>query len=153
MKIYIASSWRNEHGVVMLTRLLRDRGHSVDSWIENNYGEKHNHVTKALPFEEWVQSTESDQSFQFDTNGAITCDLFIYYGPAGSDAAAELGAAWASGIPCIGLSAKGDGLGLMRKMVKWCISIWDLLGEVARCSCIYRDTDPAHETDRLLGKF
>lgn len=127
MKIYIASSWRNEHGVTMLTRLLRDRGHSVDSWIENNYGEKHNHVTKALPFEEWVQSSESDQSFQFDTIGARTCDLFIYYGPAGSDAAAELGVAWAYGAVCIGLWAKGDSLGLMRKMVEWYASVPALL--------------------------
>jgi hypothetical protein len=95
MKIYIASSWRNQHGVIMLTNLLREKGHEVESWIENNYGESHNHVTKKMDFEEWVASSESDQSFEFDTVAATTCDLFIYYSPAGDDAAAEMGAAWA----------------------------------------------------------
>jgi len=52
MKIYIASSWKNQHGVEMLTALLREKGHVVVSWVENNYGEEHNHVTKKFPFEE-----------------------------------------------------------------------------------------------------
>lgn len=122
MKIYIASSWRNANGVELLTAELRNRGHQVISWVENNYGENHNHVTKAMDFETWVKSEESDQSFIFDTDGAINCDLLIYYGPAGMDACAELGAAYASqvarGLPyTAGLWAKTEGIGLMRKMV------------------------------------
>jgi len=120
MKIYIASSWKNQHGVEMLTALLRQSGHEVISWVENNYGENHNHVTKIFPFEEWVNSTDADQSFLFDTDGATQSDLVIYYGPSGKDACAELGAAWASGVKILGLYAKGEDIGLMRKMV----SIW-----------------------------
>lgn len=37
--IYIASSWKNEHGVTLLTKLLRQHGYDVVSWIENNHDE------------------------------------------------------------------------------------------------------------------
>jgi hypothetical protein len=132
MKIYIASSWKNQHGVEMLTALLREQGHEVPSWVENNYGEGHNHVTKQFNFEDWVNSDLANQSFEFDTNGATKSDLVIYYGPAGKDACAELGAAWGCGIPIIGLYAKGEDLGLMRKMVgKWHGRYQDLLENIA----------------------
>jgi hypothetical protein len=133
MKIYIASSWKNQHGVEMLTALLREKGHEVVSWVENNYGEDHNHVTKKFSFEEWVTSPESDQSFEFDTDGATQSDLVIYYGPSGKDACAELGAAWASNVPIIGLFAKGEDIGLMRKMMSvWCYRYTEVLEEVAK---------------------
>lgn len=133
MKIYIASSWKNQHGVEMLTTLLREKGHEVVSWVENNYGENHNHVTKKFPFEEWVKTDEAEQAFQFDTFGATQSDLVIYYGPAGKDACAELGAAWAAGVEVIGLYAKGEDLGLMRKMVgHWFDRYTDLLGVIDR---------------------
>jgi len=118
MKIYIASSWKNQHAVEMLTALLRENREEVISWVENNYGENHNHVTKKFSFEDWVNSSEADQSFVFDTQGATQSDLVIYLGPSGKDACAEVGAAWASGVPIVGLYAKGEDLGLMRKMMQ-----------------------------------
>ena len=131
MKIYIASSWKNQHGVEMLTTLLRENGHTVISWVENNYGEHRNHVTKKFDFETWVHSKESDQSFEFDTEGATNCDLLIYYGPAGKDACAEMGAAYGANVPILGFYAKGEDLGLMRKMAyRWCGRIPDLIAEV-----------------------
>ena len=131
MKIYIASSWKNQHAVEMLTALLREKGHEVISWVENNYGEDHNHVTKKFDFEEWVNSNESWQSFDFDTNGAMTCDLFIYVGPAGKDAAAECGMAYGKGVPMIALHAKGEDFGLMRKMfIAWYGRYTELLNAV-----------------------
>ena len=39
MKIYIASSWKNQHAVEMFSRLLRERGHEVVSFVEENFGE------------------------------------------------------------------------------------------------------------------
>lgn len=121
MKIYIASSWRNEHAVTLFTALLRTNGYEVISWVENNYGEHHNHVTKKLDFESWVNTEDSEQSFFFDTNGAMTCDIFIYLGTAGQDAAAECGMCYGQRlagrtIPMYALWAKGEGFGLMRKM-------------------------------------
>lgn len=128
MKIYIASSWKNQHGVEMLTALLRDKGHEVVSWVENNYGEDHNHVTKKFSFEEWVVSAESEQSFEFDIQGAMRSDVVIYFGPAGKDACAEMGAAYGAGVPIIGLMAKGEDIGLMRKMaMRWCHRYTEIL--------------------------
>lgn len=127
--VYIASSWKNAHGVELLTSELRSLGFEVRSWVENNFGETHNHVTRSMPFEEWVVSPESQQSFSFDTRGAYDCNIFIYYGPGGKDACAELGIAWATALfakavkikkPILGLWAKGEDLGLMRKMIdRW----------------------------------
>lgn len=131
MKIYIASSWKNQHGVEMLTDLLRQDGHEVISWVENNYGEDHNHVTKKFSFDEWMDSPESEQSFAFDTIGATTCDLMIFYVYAGCDAHAEMGAAWAKGKPIIGLMQKGYDPGLMSKMVSaWYSRYTDLIDAV-----------------------
>lgn len=53
MKIYIASSWKNVHAVEMLTTLLRNRGHEVLSFVENNYGEAAAKVS--IIFDEWVE--------------------------------------------------------------------------------------------------
>lgn len=131
-RIYIASSWKNEHGVTLLTAMLRQQGHTVISWIENNYGEHHNHITKKLDFETWVNGPESNQSFEFDTRGASSCDLFIYYAPAGKDAAAECGIAYNSPIPkkMWALYAKGEDFGLMRKMFsRWFRTTDELLAE------------------------
>ncbi len=140
MKIYIASSWKNQHAVKMITALLRDKGHEVLSWVENNYGERQSDPHKKFDFEEWVNSPESDQSFDYDTIGAATCDILIYIAPSGKDACAEMGIAWGQGIPIIGLYAKGEDLGLMRKMmVGWCerytdvLTTVDMLGDEISC--------------------
>jgi hypothetical protein len=141
MKIYIASSWKNQHAVEMLTQLLRDRGHQVVSFVENNYGEGHNHVTKKFDFETWVGTPDAEQSFKFDTDGATKSDLVIYIGPSGKDAAAEVGAAWASGVPILGLYAKGEDFGLMRKMIhKWYCRYSDLLVEIGCLQEIHHPT-------------
>ncbi len=132
MRIYIASSWRNQHAVEMLTALLHDRGHEVINWVEDNYKKGYHSVAKKIDFETWVNSKESDQSFYFDTNGATQSDLVIYLSPSGKDAAAELGAAWACGIPVLGLCSKGEDFGLMRKMIqRWFERYTDLLEYLA----------------------
>lgn len=59
------------------------------------------------------------------------CDLLIYLGPSGNDASAEMGAAWAKGVPIFGLWAKGEQLGLMRRMVhEWFTDYKSLLAGV-----------------------
>jgi len=133
MKIYIASSWKNQHGVEMLTALLRDQGHEVISWIENNHEEWA--VVSNMGFDKWVNSEGGTRSFVFDTDGATKCDLLIYYAPSGKDACAELGAAWGAGVPIIGLYAKGEDLGLMRRMMQnWYHNYRDLLLAVSEFS-------------------
>lgn len=129
MKIYIASSWKNVHAVEMLTALLREMGHTVLSFVENNYGEGHG-ATKSMDFETWVCTDEAKRSFKFDTDGATKSDLVIYISPSGKDAAAEVGAAWGCGVRILGLHAKGEDFGLMRKMIEWFDNYGTLLEHV-----------------------
>jgi len=76
----------------------------------------------------WSESGE--EKFKFDTDSAMTSNLVIYIGPSGTDAWAEVGAAWAAGVPVLGLWAKGEQAGLMRRMVEWFSSHHRLLGMV-----------------------
>ena len=130
MKIYIASSWKNQHAVELITEGLRKRGHEVLSFVENNHGEQAGHLAtengKPQAFEEWVWSERGRKSFDHDTGGATTADIVIYVGPSGCDAWAEVGAAWSRGIPIIGLHSKGEQIGLMRRMVHWCQNVREL---------------------------
>lgn len=123
MKIYIASSWRNQHAVEMLTWMLRCADHEVLSFIENEH-----------PLTEHEIATGTLQ-FDHDTTAATTSDLVIYVGPSGCDAWAEVGAAWASEVPIVGLWAKSEAVGLMRHMVAdWFTDYRDLLAAVRELS-------------------
>jgi hypothetical protein len=135
MKIYIASSWKNQHAVEMLTKFLEQAAHEVLSFVRNNHGEQAGHLAigadgKAMNFDEWIWSDRGRKSFEYDTGSATQADLVIYVGPSGTDAWAEVGAAWASGIPIFGLHAKGEQAGLMRRMVNWFMDYTSLLNMV-----------------------
>jgi hypothetical protein len=126
MKIYIASSWKNVHAVELLTAELRKMGHEVLSFVENDFFELE--VAKKIGFDEWCNSEGGSKAFDYDVSGAIKSDVVIYISPSGKDAAAEVGAAWASNVTILGLYAKGEDFGLMRKMVsKWFDHYTDLL--------------------------
>ena len=120
----------------MLTYQLRKNGHEVLSFVENNHGEGSGNFAEQkdgtpIPFEEWVWSDMGKQSFDYDTKGATESDLVIYISPSGTDAWAEVGAAWASNVPIFGLHAKGEQSGLMRRMVRGWFDDWhDLLEHV-----------------------
>lgn len=112
MKVYIASSWKNQHAVEMLTDFLEDLDYEVACFV------RHSAQERDFPdFEEWVNTDRAQTCFDYDTDGAMYSDAVIYIGPSGTDAWAEVGAAWAKGVPIIGLWAKGEQAGLMRKMV------------------------------------
>ena len=104
----------------MLTALLREKRHTIQSWVENGY-ENGYLSTSREDFEKWVNSNKSDNAFEFDTHGAMDCEMFIYIGPAGKDAATECGMCYGqrlagNNIPMIALFAKGEDFGLMRNM-------------------------------------
>lgn len=126
MNIYIASSWKNQHAVEMLTVRLRHLGHEVKSFVENNNLEHE----KEIPFDEWVWSAEGEQSFKFDTDAAMTSDLVIYIGPSGCDAWAEVGAAFSAGTIIFGLYSKGEQIGLMRRMATWFNSVDKMIEKI-----------------------
>lgn len=127
MHVYIASSWKNQHAVEMLTALLRDRGITVISFVEAAVEAEGRDGLK-WDFEEWIWSEDGRRKFEYDTNAATLSDLVIYIGPSGIDAWGEIGAAWYSGTPIFGLWAKGENAGLMRRMMShWFNNFRDLL--------------------------
>lgn len=130
-KIYIAASWKHQHAVEMLTGLLRHAGYQVLSFVENNYGEGDS-STKPMPFEEWMKTDMANRSFIYDTTGAMESDCVVYIGTSGKDAAAEIGMAYARGIPIYGLWAKGEDFGLMRKAITWFERYTDLLDHITQ---------------------
>lgn len=129
MKIYIASSWKNQHAVEMITEKLREKGHEIISFVEKAVGDEGRTNIK-FDFEQWIASEDGREKFIYDTNGACKSDFVIYIGPSGTDAWAEIGAAWASKVPIHGLFAKGEQAGLMRRMVIWHTDYRELLSIV-----------------------
>lgn len=120
----------------MLTDMLRVGGFEVISWIENNFNENPDAAGNKFDFEEWMKSESANRSFEFDSHGAATCDLFIYYGPGGKDASAECGICYGQRlagktIPMLALWSKSEDFGLMRKMFDtWFNNVPDLIDEV-----------------------
>lgn len=146
MQIYIASSWKNQHAVQMLTTILREGGYTILSFVENNYGECHETVKK-FDFEDWVKTPKAQQSFEYDTKGATESDLVIYIAPSGTDAWAEIGAAWASKVPVFGLWSKGEPSGLMRKMVSAWFNDFRSLLDAVKCQTSRQAPPPAVGSD------
>ena len=118
LTIYIASSWRNQHAVEMLTEILCTRGHKVASFVEEAVSAEGRDGLR-WDLIAWIESPDGQRKFEFDITAARTSDLVVYIGPSGTDAWAEVGVAWVSGVPVIGLWAKAEKAGLMRRMVRW----------------------------------
>ncbi len=121
--IYIASSWKHQHAVELLTNVLRQHGYTVLSFIENNYGEGHA-ATKLAPFEEWVNTSAAEQAFKYDTSAACNSDVTIYMGGSGKDAIAEATMCWCHHKTLLGLSSPAEDIGLMRKMFHQWFDRW-----------------------------
>ena len=114
--VYIASSWKNRHAVEMLSTILRSYPEiEVKSFVENCFNEMYD--GKPFDFETWVHTPDALKSFTYDIHNAMGADLVIYIGPSGPDAWAEIGAAYGNGVMIVGLHAKGETIGLMRKMI------------------------------------
>lgn len=126
MKVYIASSWANVHAVEMLTKLLRDAGHDVRSFVE--YGTKPAEVADFGGFDAWVWSDNGEEKFVYNVEGIIYADMVIYLGPSGIDTWAEIGYAYALGKNVYGITnTMKDKVGLNRRMVVWVDSFETLL--------------------------
>ena len=135
MRIYIASSWKNQHAVDMMTDHLREAGHQVLSFVEKAVSDEGRSNIKS-DFVEWINSAEGQSKFVYDLEGATKSDLVVYIGPSGTDAWAEVGAAYSQGVPVIGLWAKGEPAGLMRLMISWHYDFRTLLKEIKKSNMI-----------------
>lgn len=128
MRIYIASSWKNQHAVEMLAERLTGHGHDVVSFIAEARRVEGDNILAARDVEEWIMSPDGEKRFRYDLDGACRSDVVICLGPSGTDAWAEVGAAYACGVPILGLWAKGEQAGLMRRMMtRWFTDYRELL--------------------------
>ncbi len=132
MKIYIASSWSNRLAVELLTDKLESLGHAVFSFVRVADSKEQEIVGDAVLTDKWVESKDGFNKFLIDINEVTSCKLVIYISPSGTDAWAEIGAAYANGIPIIGFWSKKESSGLMRHMVRWVYSLDELLSQVER---------------------
>lgn len=135
MKIYIASSFKNQHAVEMLTEKLELKGYEVLSFVENSFRETYD---INMDLETWFKSEGAGNSFKFDTDAVRKADFIIYIGPSGIDAWAEIGMAYGLGKRIFGLKAKDEKVGLMRKMIElWFNNYRDILYHLnALCNCM-----------------
>ena len=112
---------------------MKEREYEVLSFVENSYSEGYASGDEPFDFEKWMQTERANKSFDYDSQGAMTCNLLIYISPSGKDAAAECGMCYGqrfSGktIPMYALYAKGEDFGLMRKMFdRWFDNYLDLI--------------------------
>lgn len=129
MRIYIAASWKHQHAVEMLSEILESRGHTILSWLRE--GRPEEAFLSRLELTSFIRSEDGKRIFDFCAGSATGADLLIYLGPSGCDAWAEVGAAYGSGVPILGLLAKSEEVGLMRHMVShWFGSVAALLKAV-----------------------
>ncbi len=131
MKIYIASSFKNLHGVHLLRDKLQAMGHQVMDWSALAPP-----LPDGMPMEKrrvLLDSDERGEIFTFCANACARADVVVYLGPAGQDAAAEVGIAYASGVPVLGLAGplEAAGLILSRCVGKWFNQVDPLLAELA----------------------
>jgi hypothetical protein len=130
LKIYIASSFRNLPAVLLLRDALLERGHTVLDW-----------TSLAPPLPEYLtpeqrrlalDSDERGDVFSFCVEACGNADLVVYLGPAGQDAACEVGIAWAAGVPVFGITSPMDrpGTVLSRAVSVWASSPDELLEKI-----------------------
>lgn len=128
MNIYIASSWKNQHAVEMLTVALEPLGHTVWSFVQKAVDTVGRENFQFHNLEAWIESEDGRKKFDYNLTSAMSANLVIYVGPSGIDAWAEVGAAYGAKVPVIGLWAKGEQVGLTRRLVShWFRDFRDLL--------------------------
>jgi len=119
MKIYIASSARNMHGVQLLRDSLAERGHKLLDWTA--YAPPLADHLSPEARRAALDSDERGEIFTFCSAACMEADLLIYLGAAGQDAACEVGMAYAAKVPVWGLAAPTEkpGLILTRAVTEW----------------------------------
>ena len=130
LDIYIASSARNFHAVAILRDAFLNRGHRVLDWTRFAPP-----LPEHLTLDERKRALDSDERgeiYAFCAESCATADVVIYYGPAGQDAACEIGMACACGAYTLGLASPAEkpGLILSRAVDKWCADHLELLHAV-----------------------
>lgn len=121
-KIYLATSWKNEHYTRVLA-LLRENGHTVYDFREKGFlfsqlVSEGVDVEKLSAREQYelLNHDTAERAFQMDMEGLQSSDVLVMMYPCGNDAHLELGWAVASGLYTIIYINDGYRVGLMDKM-------------------------------------
>lgn len=127
LTIYIASSFRSLHAVHLLRDALVERSHKVLDWTKFAPP-----LPEGMSPEKRRMALDSDERgdiYAFCTEACGRADLVIYLGPAGQDAACEVGMAAVSGVPVFGLAGRLEvpGLIMTRAVTRWCADVDELL--------------------------
>lgn len=120
MKIYLATSWRNEHYYRIL-HLLRGAGHKVYDFREKSF---QFHALADKPWDtlgfmeqyKLLENPKADEAFDKDFAGLQWADVLVMLYPCGNDAHTELGWAAASGMTTLVYIMEGYNVGLMDKV-------------------------------------
>lgn len=110
LKVYIASSFKNIHAVRLLAKDMQSMGYEILDW-----------TLKATPPEglnasqrrEWMDTDHGGEVFVFCANACKEADFIVYLGTSGQDAGVEVGIAFGSGKPVLGIRGPLESPGLM----------------------------------------
>lgn len=137
MKIYVASSWRNEKQPEVVS-VLRDSGHDVYDFRNPRQGNNGFHWSQIDPnWRSWtpgeyllgLQHPLSVEGFSLDMNALSSCECVVAVQPFGRSASLELGWACGAGRYTILLLDSGE----PELMVKMCSAICTNMFDVLRC--------------------
>ena len=97
MKIYIASSWKNENFIFRLAKLLRSWGHKVDAFVDDSTGRyifdwreivENKELLNAKSF---LKDPRAKKAFKEDRKWLDWCDCCLLLLPAGNSSHLEAG--------------------------------------------------------------
>jgi hypothetical protein len=141
VKIYVASSWRNEHQSEVV-RALREAGHEVYDFknpASGDHGFGWRQVSPMPP--PWSAEYTRDvlshpiaqRGFDFDFGAMKWCDAIVMVQPCGRSAALELGWGAGAGKFCVALLADGQEPELMLKCADaLCVSLEEVVDTLAQ---------------------
>lgn len=129
LTVYIASSFKNYHGVQLLVAELKRRGIKVHDWTR---WQKIPEGLNAEARRKFMDTDEGKAIYKKCRNACLTSDIVIHYGPAGNDAGIEIGLADGAGRLILGLLGPNESPGLMLNgsVSKWCADTDALIKEV-----------------------
>ncbi len=135
MRVYVASSWRNEKQPAVV-QALREAGHEVYDFrnpTEGNHGFSWKQCQPTPPPWSAEQTREvlrhpiAEEGFGFDFSAMKWADACVMVQPSGRSAALELGWCAGAGKLAIVLLADGQEPELMLKVAKICTSLDEVL--------------------------
>ena len=126
-KLYICTSTSNLAAYQQLRQALELAPYEVQDW------------TRFLPprgpdFDQRKNDDPHGAAFTYCSRALGGADLVVYLGPSGCDASAELGIAWAAGVPVLGVAGPNERPGVMIKgcVAKWFPTLDALIDELTR---------------------